>query len=168
MSDRPVELLLTGGIRPDSGRYHLISGLADVWAFGYSDALTPDNYEDRGGSHWGDVLADEIAPIHGERWDPKLGDSPGDKVLFLLEGRWKPLSELMQDVELDSDVGLDAGDLCDETVSNLYCIGAWRATIDDDSPFIADMWNAFQTGGWPFGWYGDYPDGKMVVWKPEV
>lgn len=168
LSSKPVELLTDSRTQPDGERYHLIKHISDVWAFGYSDASIPDNYEERGGSHWRDVRADEIAPIYANRPDPALGCSPRSEVLKLLEGRWESLNDLMSGLDLGPETGLDSGDLCDEAVSCLYYIAAWRATMGEDSPFIADMWNAFQTGGWPFGWFGEYPEGKMVVWKPEL
>lgn len=167
-SDRPVDALLSDAKRPDANRFHVISSVGLVWTFGFSDPGTLNSHEQNGGSHWRSAVSEEIAPIYGQSPDERnAGDMVG-LVEDVIDQSWSALTRLLDDsITIQHDI-LTAGDLCEEALASLTHIAAWRATMGEDSPFIADMWNAFQTGGWPFGWFGEYPEGKMVVWKPEL
>lgn len=43
------------------------------------------------------------------------------------------------------------------------------ATVDSGEviPLYEDMFLAYQSGGWPCGWLGKYPEGKIVVFYPS-
>ncbi len=152
---------------PDKSRYKVAVSLAEVDAFGFSDAGVPENYETFGGSHWQSVLGEEISPIHAEDYGKQNQQSFLEKIYSELDGRWETMAEqLSERIPIDHE-NLSSEALCDAATTNLSYIAAYRAYFGEDSPFIAGMWNAFQTGGWPFGWFGEYPDGKMVVWKPK-
>lgn len=39
-----------------------------------------------------------------------------------------------------------------------------RAMMGKENSFFEDMFNAYLLGGWPCGWKGNYPEGKMIVY----
>ena len=43
------------------------------------------------------------------------------------------------------------------------------ATVDNGKSerLYEDMFLAYQSGGWPCGWYGKYPEGQLVVFYPS-
>jgi len=42
-----------------------------------------------------------------------------------------------------------------------------RALVGKQNKFFEQQLLAYQMGGWPCGWSGNYPDGKMIVYLPS-
>src|SRR3569833_3112775 len=57
-------------------------------------------------------------------------------------------------------------DAIDDIDADLCAIAESRALIGKTNEFYEALFRAYISGGWPCGWKGQYPEGKMVVYCP--
>jgi len=57
-------------------------------------------------------------------------------------------------------------EIMDEIIGDLYACAFARAVDEAGSPFFERLLNIYQSGGWPCGWEGQYPEGTLVVYAP--
>jgi hypothetical protein len=54
----------------------------------------------------------------------------------------------------------------DDVAADLQNIALSRAVPGAGTGLFGLMWDVYQRGGWPCGWEGAYPDGRLVVFQP--
>jgi hypothetical protein len=57
-------------------------------------------------------------------------------------------------------------EILDEIIGDLYACFFARAVDEAGSPFFERLLSAYQSGAWPCGWEGRYPEGKLAVYAP--
>lgn len=57
--------------------------------------------------------------------------------------------------------------IMDEVASDFYRCAYKRAVLGDQSHFFETLYECYRAGGWPCGWKGEYPEGKLVVYLPD-
>jgi hypothetical protein len=57
-------------------------------------------------------------------------------------------------------------EITNDIIGDLYACAKARAVDEDGSPFFERLLKIYQSGGWPCGWEGRYPEGTLVVYVP--
>lgn len=70
------------------------------------------------------------------------------------------------DNALSDNVLDDYADAYNEIFSDFVNIAINRAINGKSLNFYEELFEAYKSGGWPCGWNGDYPRGKMVIYFP--
>jgi hypothetical protein len=58
--------------------------------------------------------------------------------------------------------------IVDDVASDLCDIALCRALPEAGSGLFQRMWEVYRLGGWPCGWEGAYPAGRLVVFQPPT
>lgn len=56
----------------------------------------------------------------------------------------------------------------DDIVADLFNVAASRAAFGPGDRLFDRVWDAYRRGGWPCGWEGDYPQGRLIVYQPPL
>ncbi|WP_307220285.1 cytoplasmic protein [Paenibacillus tundrae] len=64
-------------------------------------------------------------------------------------------------------IPFDYWDISEEIESDLYKIALNRFINGNKTNFYEEMFECYQSGGWPCGWEGIYPNGKFIVYVPS-
>ena len=100
---------------------------------------------------WGDIL------------DRKRGEILG--VFFKCKKKNDSLTDLLNAVSLNpNSLHIKYEELDDAITSDLYSIAMSRAINGKNHKLFELMFKAYKNGGWPCGWEGNWPDGKLVVY----
>jgi len=59
-------------------------------------------------------------------------------------------------------------DVVDDIVADLFHAASSRAAFGEGDRLFDRMWSAYRQGGWPCGWEGAYPDGRLIVYQPPL
>lgn len=57
-------------------------------------------------------------------------------------------------------------DIFEEVQGDLYMCAINRLVNGKNDNFYEKMFRIYQSGGWPCGWEGKYPDGKIIAFVP--
>ena len=60
------------------------------------------------------------------------------------------------------------GGLLDDIVADLRSCMYSRAAQGTDNAFFERIFSIYRCGSWPCGWDGNYPDGRLAVYIPNV
>ena len=60
----------------------------------------------------------------------------------------------------------DFSDVLDDAIGDLYNCAFNRCVNGAASSFFESVFEAYKSGCWPCGWDGDYPTGRMRVFRP--
>ena len=58
-------------------------------------------------------------------------------------------------------------DVSNEIEADLYYCLMSRLIMGKDNYFFEQILKAYLSGGWPCGWEGNYPEGKLIVYYPK-
>jgi hypothetical protein len=128
----------------------VIADLDEAKRYAWSRPIAGDDI-----STWNDLREDEVAPFHAlpyERPDLKPAYDSTDTLL-------EPLSKLLRE-----KLPANYAELRDDVAADLQHCAMNRALhgLLPDS-FWERMWQIYRRGGWPCGWEGEYPQGRLVV-----
>jgi hypothetical protein len=56
----------------------------------------------------------------------------------------------------------------DDVLGDLINVASSRAVFSAGDRLFDKVWEAYRAGGWPCGWIGDYPEGRLVVYQPPL
>lgn len=103
----------------------------------------------------------------------------------LKEGIWAEVYSIKCDIEnyIELDVSERINNVCyspvpeytDNEAEEVYneidgdfteCLIS-RLLMGKNNKFLEDMFKAYLTGGWPCGWEGNFPEGRMIVYYPK-
>lgn len=59
-------------------------------------------------------------------------------------------------------------EIIDELASDLYHVAYKRAVLGNESHFFETLYKCYLDGGWPCGWKGEHPAGRLLVYSPKV
>ena len=57
-------------------------------------------------------------------------------------------------------------ELLNDIVGDLFCC-ALNRSVKGANGFFEQLFNAYQAGGWPCGWDGTFPHGRLIVYFPK-
>jgi len=114
---------------------------------------------DEDAKNWTDLREDEASKILDATYqDPALG-----KVRQAVQELWEPLTET-----LSRRLPAPYAGLLDDIAADLMNSAVSRAVFGAGDHFFDLLWDVYQKGGWPVGWEGNYPDGRLVVYQPTL
>lgn len=106
-------------------------------------------------------------------WD----DMKSDESAKLLEGTYNPNMESKKDMlyEVFSDnynyyqefISIDHINILEEVERDLEMCALNRLVNGKVDNFYEKVFKVYKMGGWPCGWKGEYPEGKMIVYLPN-
>ena len=147
--------LLSGGDIPDDVDVYVIRSLKQIPT---EDDYFYDNLE----YTWNDIIANEAAVFYGIEsetcgrsysYDHKFLSELVDS---LMERYNKTFPEYYKKYYLDKEI---PGILC-------YIVHC-RIIMGKQNQFFEMLFKVFQSGGYPCGWKGKYPEGKLIVFYPK-
>lgn len=106
---------------------------------------------------WQDIKSDESAALFSSIYnDENLKET--DDVL----------SEIFESSDNYSEdfIPFDYLEILEEVESDLYKCALNRFINGDKMNFYEKIFRCYQSGGWPCGWEGNYPNGKLIVYVP--
>ncbi|MGH1287384.1 cytoplasmic protein [Bacillus toyonensis] len=106
-------------------------------------------------------------------WD----DIKSDESAKLLEGTYNPDMEAKKDMlyEVFSDnqnysqefISIDHINIIEEVERDLEMCALNRLVNGKVDNFYERIFAMYKLGGWPCGWKGEYPEGRMIVYSPD-
>jgi len=80
------------------------------------------------------------------------------------------LSEIFESADnyKEDFIPFDYLDISEEVESDLYKGALNRFIHGDKMNFYEKIFRCYQSGGWPCGWEGNYPQGEIVVYIPAA
>ena len=106
---------------------------------------------------WSDICADESSKVWGEIF--KHSDTENLQNVF---------SVILHNIDnsIKNQIKSPYDELRDDLVDDLSnCINS-RAVQGTKNKFYEQIFSAYKSGGWPCGWDGDWPNGRLVVYYP--
>ncbi|MFJ8526922.1 cytoplasmic protein [Bacillus sp. NPDC094106] len=107
-------------------------------------------------------------------WD----DIKSEESANVLEGTYNPSMETQKDMlyEVFSNVqnysqdfiSISYIDIFEEVERDFEMCALNRLVNGKTDNFYERIFNVYKLGGWPCGWKGEYPKGKMIVYIPET
>jgi hypothetical protein len=109
--------------------------------------------------NWTDLRAHQVIEKPADLSDAELSavqaeaDTLEERLFALVSARLPPrYASLVDDIAADLE-------------NCAYIRAAFGAAVGDR--LFDRMWDAYRHGGWPCGWVGAYPEGKLVVFWPR-
>jgi hypothetical protein len=112
---------------------------------------------DEGRLTWEDVRSEEMAKVHEKKYallgfDP-VEPEPGELLTALFEC-------------LSDTVPPRYDAILNDVIGDLHGCAYARALDPAGNAFFERLLSIYRSGGWPCGWDGHYPDGKLVIFVP--
>jgi len=107
---------------------------------------------------WQDVKSNESASLFSSVYEKEnLKETDND------------LSEIFESSDNYNEdfIPFDYWDISEEIESDLYKSALNRFINGDKMNFYERIFRCYQSGGWPCGWEGNYPNGKLIVYVPS-
>ena len=142
-----VPRLLRECERSRTDRYEFEIDFERAKDFAWSQETTPV---------WTDIKERELAPITAAR-----DTGAGRKIERHLSDHFRDLFDL-----LERSLPAEYLEAAEEIASDLIACVSARAHVGSHR-FFDLLRGAYDLGGWPCGWVGPYPDGKMIVFCPN-
>jgi hypothetical protein len=135
-------------------RLHVIGDFAEAQEYAYRRYITDDEDAD----NWTDLRQKEASKILAARYkDPSLAP-----VFQAVRELLKPLTQSL------ARLPAPYTEIVDDVAADLRNCAQSRAVFGANTNFFDLLWNAYQQGGWPCGWEGPYPGGRLVVYQPPI
>jgi len=134
--------------RRDNDRYEFETDFERARDLAWSQEMMPV---------WSDLKERELALIAGVR-----DTTEGRKIERELTDLFEELLEIVE-----TSLPEQYAEASEEIASDLIACVSARVHFESHR-FFDLMRGAYQLGGWPCGWVGTYPDGKMVVFCPAT
>lgn len=134
---------------PIAGDVHVVHAFDEAREYAYRRYLTDAD----DALNWTDLREREAGEIHAE------SGSLGSALNGLHERLFAALSTRLPEAYAD---------LLDDVIGDLANAAAGRAVFGAGDRLFDRVWDAYKQGGWPCGWEGDYPAGRLVVHQPSL
>ncbi|MCB2357417.1 hypothetical protein [Clostridium estertheticum] len=112
--------------------------------------------ENENGYSWIDLRQLEMGRLESEKYKYE-NHSYFDEVMI------KYKSMLLKSITIRKEYEESYDDIYSDLADCLICRGLYG---DNDSLF-EKMYIVYKSGGWPCGWRGNYPEGKLIAFYPE-
>lgn len=106
---------------------------------------------------WTDIRENEMAEVRGVRYQIDGFDEYRDSLRDLLQVFTRYVKRRLQH---------KYSAVLDDVVADLYNCAFTRAVYGVREDFFERLFVVYRAGGWPCGWDGEYPDGRLVVYIP--
>lgn len=143
--------LFSSNAGQDTSEFTLVDSLPSAQKAAWSDTYGIDEF------NWTDIREKEAAIVRGAVYSLSFQREFGD----YLSGELRTLLPLLK-----LSLSAEYADLLDDAYADLINIVRNRA-MNAPSSFFHALENAYAKGGWPCGWAGDYPEGRLLVFMPS-
>lgn len=106
---------------------------------------------------WADIREQEMSEVMGVRYSLSDFDEADAALGELVDQFGDVLSKRIKG---------DYEELLDEIMGDMYNAAYCRAVKGVSDNLLEQLFMIYKNGGWPCGWEGDYPDGKLIVYIP--
>lgn len=80
----------------------------------------------------------------------------------------RPIREIIQSSEnYPGDFVLQYIDIFEEIIGDLHMCALNRLVNGKVDNFYERIFEVYKLGGWPCGWEGEYPEGRVIVYSPD-
>lgn len=114
-------------------------------------------------TYWAELREQRAAPLVRRRSVLPGGAETAHDVYRRQEASWKKLVGH----PCKPTIPREYLDLAGDIVSDLKHITLHRAIAGISDDFWEQLFEVYQAGGWPCGWSGSHPRGKLVVFDPN-
>ncbi len=108
---------------------------------------------------WADLREREKGNVYAVRYRLQGFESIDDELSKLLD---------ILSAAIQRHLPLEYTDLMDDAVADLHACAFSRAVSGASNPFFERLFAVYRAGGWPCGWSGRYPEGKLVAYQPSL
>lgn len=113
-------------------------------------------YKGKKGCTWGDMTELEMSEIM--------------ETVYAQEN-YKEINQVLRRISIDSDelhiISNDYNEIWDHVYYMLVECLKNRAILGETDNLYEKMFQAYLSGGWPCGWKGKHPQGKLIVYYPK-
>ena len=134
---------------PIVGDVHVVTDFDEAREYAYRRYLT----EADDALNWTDLREREAGEIHAVSGE--LGPA--------LNGLWERMLAAVSPRLPEA-----YADLLDDVLADLVNAASTRAVFGAGDRLFDRVWDAYKQGGWPCGWEGEYPAGRLVVHQPSL
>lgn len=106
---------------------------------------------------WPDIREQEMSEVMSVRYSLSNFDEEDAALGELVDQFGDVLSKRLKG---------DYEELLDEIMGDMYNAAYCRAVNGVSDNLLEKIFMIYKNGGWPCGWEGDYPDGKLIVYIP--
>jgi hypothetical protein len=111
------------------------------------------------GCSWTDIREREMSVVKGSSYSTE-NFSP---IRAALSDLGRSLNTLIR-----PRLGPEHRELLDDIAADLNNCAFSRAVLGDQNAFFENLFSIYKAGGWPCGWYGEYPQGRAMVYTPPA
>ena len=142
---------LLGRGDPAAGSWEVIRSLDEAKRLAWETPIGDQEFL------WTDLREQQMAEVRGATY----GKSGFSAVKDALSGNLRTLTQLVER-RLDEQ----HEDLVDDVVGDLNNC-AFNRAANGANGFYEQLFAAYRAGGWPCGWAGTFPSGRLVVYFPK-
>jgi hypothetical protein len=141
---------LLNGVVPESPQWSVIRDLAEAKRSAWESPIGDDQLL------WSDLRERQMAEIRAATY----AQPDFSAIRDALSGNLKTLTVLLRR-KLDDH----HQDLLDDIIGDLNNC-AFNRAVNGANGFFEQLFDAYRAGGWPCGWTGNFPVGRLVVYFP--
>ena len=105
---------------------------------------------------WEDIKSSEGGEIIGQLYERDLNSME------------RPIREIIQSTEnYPGDFVAQYIDVFEEIIGDLHMCALNRLVNGKVDNFYERIFDIYKLGGWPCGWEGEYPEGRMIVYSSK-
>ncbi|EIT84460.1 hypothetical protein A374_15082 [Fictibacillus macauensis ZFHKF-1] len=105
---------------------------------------------------WEDIKSSEGGEIIGQLYEHDLNSME------------RPIREIIQSSENHpDDFVVQYIDIFEEIIGDLHMCALNRLVNGKVNNFYERIFEVYKLGGWPCGWEGEYPQGRIIVYSPD-
>ncbi|ATH92430.1 cytoplasmic protein [Bacillus glycinifermentans] len=131
------------------------------------DVVMVNDYERAQELAWSQDL-DEVENVWEDIKSSESGEIIGQLYEHDLNSMDHPIWEIIQSSEnFPDDFVSEYIDIFEEVMGDLHKCALNRLVNGEVDNFYERIFEIYKLGGWPCGWEGEYPEGRMIVYSPE-
>ena len=137
--------------KPLSSKFKIITKFDEA----YNNAFIRRNYVLYGeqGYTWENIKSKMISDV---------------KKIIYQDENYKQIDEELSKITIPAlemlEININEDAIFDEVYSDLMLCVESRGIMGKENKFFEEILSAYEIGGWPCGWEGNYPDGEMIVY----
>jgi hypothetical protein len=134
---------------------HVITDFAEAKEHAWHRYIT----DDEDAANWTDLRELEASEVLAATYaDPSLAQL-FDEMMALIERLHEAVGR---------QLAAPHQEVIDDIIADLRNCAFSQAVFGPGSRFFDRIWDVYRQGGWPCGWEGPYPEGRLVVFQPPV